>query len=352
MPQRPRVAGLTFVLYLATLSSDAIRKVAGLPASILGVIYVITALIYIIVIPGTTGRKRATPHTLPVWLFMLSLWCLAVALVQHIPLELALLGWASYVFFVPLLYVGAELAADDHLAAKALKVVVICGGVVGAGVIASALLGQSALALLQPIIPAVGIHSSNTGNIYLSPSIFATAEEASEQLLIALFAWAALAHLTNGRLRSIPSTFLGVLIVSGLIVTARRADIDVAIVGIIAVLIQGRIWVPASTRKLAARIAAQARGRLGATVFLAAAGSVALVFFLGETNLTPFLTSGSPGSRISYMFSLPNSASPLGQGTGTSTQGVVVLGSNTSYRRATSGLVRELCPGWTDVHHR
>ena len=142
--QRSRVVGLTFVLYLATLSSDAIRKVAGLPTSLLGVIYAITILIYIIFfIPRTADRKRATPHTLPVWLFMLSLWCLAVALVQHIPLEMVLLGWASYVFFVPLLYVGAELAADDHLAIKALKVAVISGGVVGAGVIASALLGQS-----------------------------------------------------------------------------------------------------------------------------------------------------------------------------------------------------------------
>ena len=264
---------------------------------------------------------------LPMLLFMLSLWCLAVALVQHIPLEMALLGWASYVFFVPLLYIGAELAADDRLAAKALKVVVICGGVVGAGAIASALLGQSAPALLQPIIPAVGIHSFNTGNIYLAPSIFATAEEASEQLLIALFAWAALAHLTNGRLRRIPSAFLGVLIASGLIVTARRTDIDVAILGIIAVLIQGRIWAPASAGKLAARIAAQARGRLRVVVFLAAAGSIAFVLFLGEANLVPFLTSGSPGSRISYMFSVPNSGSLLGQGTGTSTQGVVVLGA-------------------------
>jgi hypothetical protein len=257
---------------------------------------------------------------------MLSLWCLAVALVQHIPLEMALLGWTSYVFFVPLLYVGAELAADDRLAAKALKVVVICGGVVGVGAIASALLGQSAPALLQPIIPAVGFHSSNVGNIYLAPSVFATAEEAAEQLLIALFAWAALAHLTNGRLRRVPSAFLGILIASGLIATARRADIYVAIAGIIAVLIQGSIWAPVSTRKLTARIAVQARGRLGAAVFLAAAGSVLLVFFLGQTNLTSFLTSGSPGSRISLMFSLPNLGSPLGQGTGTSTQGVVALG--------------------------
>ena len=326
MTQRRRVAGLTLVLYLATLSVDAVRKVTGLQASILGVIYVIIVLIYIIFIPGTAGRKRATPRMLPVWLFMLSLWCLAVALVQHIPLEMALLGWSSYVFFVPLLYVGAELAADDRLVAKALKVVAICGGIVGAGVIASALLGQSAPTLLQPIIPAVGIHSSSMGNIYLAPSIFATGEEAAEQLLIALFAWAALAHLTNGRLRGVLSALLGVLIAFGLIATARRADIYVAIVGIIAMLIQGSFWAAASTSKLAGRIAAQARGRLGVAVFLAAAGSVVLVFFFGQTNLAPFLASGSPRSRISLMFSLPNLASPLGQGPGTSTQGITALG--------------------------
>ena len=327
MSQRRRVAYLTFVLYLVTLSSDAIRKVAGLPASILGVIYVITAVIYIIVLPGTAGRKRETPQMLPLLLFMLSLWCLAVALVQHIPLEMALIGWASYVFFVPLLYIGAELAADDRLAVKALKLVVICGGVIGAGAIASALLGQSAPRVLQPIIPAVGIHTGITENIYLAPSIFADAEEASEQLLLALFAWAALAHLPNGRLRRIPSAFAGVLIASGLIVTARRADIDVAIAGIIAVLLLGRIWAPASAGRLAARTAAHARGHLGAAVFIVAAGSVALIFFSGETKLASFLTSGSLGGRISYMFSFANSGSLTGQGPGTSTQGVTVVGA-------------------------
>ena len=335
MPQRRRVASLTFALYLATLSLDAIRKLTGLSVSILGIIYVITAIIYIIIIPGTVGRTRATPHTLPVWLFMLSLWCLAVALVQHVPPEMALLGWSSYVFFVPLFYVGAELAADNRLAVKALKVVVISGGVVGAGAIASALLGQSAPTLLQPIIPSVGIHSFTTGNIYLSPSIFATGEEASEQLLISIFAWAALVHLAKGRWRPIPSAFLAVLILSGLFVAARRADLDVAIAGIIAVLILGCIRAPASAGHLAARIAAQARGRLGTAIFLAAVGSVAVVFFFGETKLVPFLTSGSIGSRISSVFSLPNSGSLTGEGPGRATEDARHNGgSNTSCRRA------------------
>jgi hypothetical protein len=326
--RRRRIATLTFVLYLATLSLDAIRKVTGLPASILGVIYLITAIIYISVIPGTAGQKHEAPRVVPIWLFLLSLWCLVVALAQQIPLEVALIGWASYVFFVPLLYVGAELAADDRVAAKALKVIVISGGIVGIGAIVSALLGQSAPALLQPIIPTVGIHSSNFGNIYLSPSIFADAEEASEQLLIALFAWAALAHLANGGLPRIPSAFLGVLIASGLVIVARRADIYVAIVGLVAVLFLGRIRASASAGTLSARITTQTRGRLGTAAFLAAAGSVGIIF-LGGTKLVSFLTSGgSVGSRILFMFSLTSSGSLIGQGPGTSTQGVSVVGAS------------------------
>jgi hypothetical protein len=333
MSRRRRMATLTFVLYLATLSLDALRKVTGLPASILGVIYLITAIIYVSAIRGTADQKQEAPRVVPIWLFFLSLWCLAVALVQQIPFEVALLGWASYVFFVPLLYVGAELAADDRIVAKALKIIVISGGVVGIGAIASALLGQSAPALLQPIIPIVGIHTSSFGNIYLSPSIFADAEEASEQLLIALFAWAALAHLAHRGLPRIPSAFLGVLISSGLIVVARRADIYVAIAGIIAVLFLGRIRAPASagtlsSGTLSARTTTQTRGPLGTAAFLASAGSVGIIF-LGGTKLVSFLTSGgSVGSRILFLFSLPNSGSLIGQGPGTSTQGVSVVGAS------------------------
>jgi hypothetical protein len=327
--RRSGVAGLTFVLYVATLSVDAIRKVAGLPASTIGIIYVIVALIYLAAVPATVGlpreASRANPGTLPIWLFMLSLWCLAVALVQHIPPETAMLGWLSYVFFVPLLYVGAELAADGRLAVKALRVVALGGGIVGAGAIASALLGQSAPALLQPIIPAVGTHSFTGGNIYLSPSLFATAEEASEQLLIALFAWAALAHLPNGISRRKHWMFLGVLIAAGLIVTARRTDIDVAIAGIIAALILGRIRIPAPAERFAAP--ARTASRPGLAIFAAAAAAVALISFLGEAKLASFLTSGSPQSRIAFIFSLPNQGSVIGQGTGTSTQGVTVFGA-------------------------
>ncbi len=321
------LARLAFVLYLTTLSTDAIRKVTALPSSAVGVVYVITVVIYIVAIPRAAGRDRAAPRTLPVWLFLLSLWCLAVALIQHIPLDMALLGWASYVFFVPLAYVGAELAADDRLAARVLRVVAVGGAVVGAGAIASTVLGHSAPPLLAPIVPAAGIHSFNTDNIYLAPSVFATAEEASEQLLIALFAWAALAHLGGGRLRRLPSVLLGVLIAGGLVVTARRTDIDVAVAGIIAVLVLGRIWTPASSRPRASRDAGKMRGRLGVVVFIAAAGAAALIFFVGASTLASFLVSGSAGNRIAFMFSLTSSGSLTGQGPGTSTQGVAVVGA-------------------------
>lgn len=325
---RSRVAALALALYLATLSIDAIRKVMGLPASVIGVVYVIIIVIYIIALPVTAGRGRATPPFLPLLLLMVSAWCFAVALIQHIPLEMALLGWASYVFFVPLLYVGAELAADDNLAAKALRVVVIGGGVVGVGAIASAILGQSAPALLRPINQASGVHSFGVETIYLAPSIFANAEEASEQLLIALFAWAALAQLADGRSRRRPWMLVGVLIASGLFVAARRTDIDVAIAGIIGALMLGRIRMPASAERFATRVAGRPPSRLGATIFLAAAASVALIFFLGEARLASFLASGSPASRISGIFLFPSTGPLTGQGPGTSTQGLTVVGSS------------------------
>jgi hypothetical protein len=331
--QRRGVANLVFVLYLATLSVDAIRKVAGAPSSILGVIYVITALIYITAIPAIASRNRvapqAVPRLLPVWLSLLSLWCLAVAVAQRIPFEMAILGWVSYVFFVPLLYVGAELAADDRITGKALRVAAMSGGVVGAGAIASAVLGTSAPRLLQPIIPGVGVHSFTLGNVYLAPSIFATAEEASEQLLIALFAWAALAYLSSRISRPRLWLLAGALIVSGLLVVARRTDIYVAIAGIVAALILGRagtrapapqLQVPAPPRRDATR-----RRRLGVSMLFAAAGAVVLIFLLGDTILASFLVSGSTTSRIALIFSVPNSGSVIGQGPGTSTQGIAIV---------------------------
>lgn len=355
--QLSKLAVLTFALYFATLSVDAVRKVAGLPASAIGVVYVATALIYVSLVPVTAGRARITPRLLPMWLLMLSAWCIVVALVQHITLQMALLGWASYVYFVPLLYVGAELAADDRLAAKCLRIAVIGGGVVGAGAIASAILGQSAPALLQPIIPSVGVHSFVDGNIYLSPSIFATAEEASEQLLIALFAWAALSHLPDGISRPKRWRFLVMLILAGLIVAARRADIYVAIGGMVAALLLGRTGLRAPTPRAPAPpavdgLATAKTRRLIGPVLLAAAGAVALVLLLGDNSLASFLASGSPGSRISAMFSLPSSGSVLGQGPGTSTQGVAVVDAISVSTGSNFGLVRRLRPGGPDVHHR
>jgi hypothetical protein len=318
--RRSRLAVLTFWLYLATLSVDAVRKLAGLPASVIGVVYVITAVIYIVANPGTGGRRHAFPRTLPIWLFLISVWCLAVAVLQHISLEMALLGWASYVFFVPLLYVGAELAADDSLLIKGLRIIVISGGIVGVGAIASAVLGESAPIVLQPIVPTVGTHTFGTASIYLAPSFFATAEEASEQLLIATFAWAALMRMGNKGKGRAPLAFLGILVASGLIATARRTDLDVAIVGIIAALLLGYAR---PTR----RLTAGSRGRLGGAVFTAIAGVIVLVPFLGGTKLISFLTSGAVVSRISLMFDLANTGSLVGQGPGTSTQGIALIGA-------------------------
>jgi hypothetical protein len=325
---RPGVVGMVFVLYLATLTIDAIRKVTGLPPSVLGVVYVITAAIYIVALPGVASRDRQGPWLLPVWLVLLSLWCAAIAFIQRIPPLMGALGWASYVFFVPLAYVGAELTADDRQAARVLRLVTVSGVVVGAGAIASGILGNAAPALLQPLVPTVGIHSFNDDNVYLAPSVFATAEEASEQLLIALFAWAALAHLGRGRFRRMPSAAFGVLILGGLLITARRADIDVAVAGIIAVLVLGRIRTPASAWPHRSREATGTRGMPGVAILVAAAGSAALFFVIETSTLASFVVSGSAGSRIASMFSLTGSGSLAGQGPGTSTQGFTMLGAS------------------------
>lgn len=340
---RGRIARSVLFLYLGTLSIDAVRKVTGAPASIIGVVYILTAIVYITTISGTIGRKRSppqeTPRTLPVWLFMLSLWCLVVALAQHVPFEIALLGWTSYVYFVPLLYVGAELAADNRLTVKALRLVTISGVVVSVGAIASAILGKSAPPVLQPIVPGVGIHSFSEGNVYLSPSIFATAEEAAEQLLIALFAWAALAHLPDEKSQRKPSVFVPLIIVLGLIVAARRADLYVAIGGIIAALLVGRMQTRIPLGHRAPRNPAKPLRRLGAATFLAALGAVAFVALFGQAKLAHFIFSGSTPSRIVEIFYAPSSGSVLGQGPGTSTQGVVVEGAQAVGSGAVQGYI-------------
>lgn len=326
--RRSGQAGLVLVLYLTTLTVDPVRKVLGLPSSAIGAVFVITAVIYAMAFPRAAGRARGYPRLLPAWLVLLSLWSLAVALMQHIPAGMVLLGWASYVFFVPLAYVGAELTADDRQAARVLRFVTVSGAVVGAGAIASGILGQAAPVILQPLAPTAGIHTYNMSNVYLSPSLFATAEEASEQVLIALFAWAALAHLDGGRFRRIPSAAIGTLLFSGLLISARRADIYVAVAGIIAVLVLGHVRVSAPVQfRTPRKVTKAVPGRLGVAIFLAAAGSAALFLVAGTNTLASFLVSGSVSDRVAFMFSLTGSGSLTGQGPGTSTQGITALGA-------------------------
>lgn len=321
-----RAFGLVLALYLATLSVDAFRKLAVLPAAAAGIIFVLTGLVYLAFIRRAADREARMPRWLPVWLVMLSAWCVTEAIAERIPAGIAALGWASYVFFVPLFCVGAELMADDRRAAKALRVAAIVGGVVGFGAVASALLGQYAPAILQPITPGTGFHSFSAGDVYLAPSVFATAEEASEQLLVALFAWAALAQFPVGRLGRGWSAVLGVLIGVGLFATARRADLVVAVLGIVGLILLGL----AARSRRAGRV--RARGRLGPALVLAAAGSLILISFLGASRLVPFLTSGSSGvDAIKLMFSPANPGSLTGQGPGTSTQGATGLAGVTPF---------------------
>jgi hypothetical protein len=327
---------LVLLLYLATLSVDAVRKLTGLPTAASAVVYVLTGVIYVVLLPKVTGWRRPVPRTLLLWLALLSLWCAAEAVAQRIPVAMALLGWVSYVFFVPLIYVGAELMADDRRAARTLRIVAVAGGVVGLGAIASTILGLGTPAVLQPIVPGVAVHSSAAGNIYLAPSVFATAEEASEHLLIALFAWFALVQLRSARLGRITSTMLGVFIAVGLFATARRADILAAIVGVVGLALLGLAARRGRRRRRAATQATQAR--LAPALLLAAAGSVFLLSLLGTGKVLPFLASSSnAGTVLRFMFSPAHPAALTGQGPGTSTQGAGVVGATAYPGRTLQG---------------
>jgi hypothetical protein len=274
---------------------------------------------------------------MPVFLVMIVLWCIAVGISQVTPVQMATLGSASYIFFVPLIYIGADLMADEERAFKALRIVALAGGLVGAGAILSALLGAHSPALLQPIIPSVGIHTFHAGNIYLAPSIFATAEEASEQLLVSLFAWVALAYLPHNRMGRFSSSLLLVLMVGGLFAAERRTDIDVAILGLIGVLALNGVAGRAARARPASQLQFKRRGQVGIAILLAALGSIALLSILGADRLISFLTSESPWQRISLMFSPTNTQGMAGQGPGTSTQGAELIGATSFSATNSSG---------------
>jgi hypothetical protein len=329
-PPRGKAWSLVLLLYLATLSVDAGRKVIGLPGATLGIVYFLVGAIYLFFLRRTRSRLDAAPDALPVCLVLLSLWCVIEAIIPRVPMSMAMLGWSSYVFFVPLLYVGAELMSDDRRAARTLRVAAVGGAVVGLGAVASALLGQSAPALLQPIVASAGVHSFDTENIYLAPSILATAEEAAEVLLIALFAWIALAHLPAGKLARTYGAAIGVLIATGLIAAERRADIVVAVAGVMALLVLRPARTTGTPVRPALWTAMLARVRLGPALILAAVGAIALVSFLGASKLVPFLTSASNGQdALTLMFSPDHPWALSGQGTGTSTQGASLVGATT-----------------------
>jgi hypothetical protein len=328
--QRPGpscVPAATF--YLLLISLDAARKVAGLPASVIGIVYIATAGVYLAYLRYRRTTHVAAPRYLPVILTVLTLWCIGVAIAQNTPIEIALLGIASYIYFVPLVYIGAALMSDNAQAIKALRVVAISGGIIGAGAILSAILGQSAPALLQPIIPSAGIHSSDVGNIYLAPSIFATAEEASEQILISLFAWMALVYTPGNKIRRSTSSILLALLFGGLFAAERRTDIDVAVLGLFAVVFLNRTTRRMDSAHTPLLHVVEERGRIAIAVMLSALGCVILLAILGGGRLVSFLTSESPWKRILLMFSPADLHGLAGQGPGTSTQGAGIIGATT-----------------------
>jgi len=323
-----RMLRLALALYLAITSLDALRKTIGLPGSSIAIIYVLTTIMYLAALMRQQRQRDMLPRFLPLTLLFITIWCIFNAVIQQVPVPLALLGWSSYVFFVPLAYIGAELMADDSSAIKILRVATIMGSLVGIGTIASAMLGSSAPALLQPIIPGVGFHTANGGNVYLAPSIFADSEEASEQLLVALFAWTALMLTGSDSLKRGRFTVLGLIIFSGIIAAERRAGIYIAIVGLIVLLTVGAGRFQSNHNHLR-RPARAGGGRwlLLTALIMTAVGSVVLIDVLGANLILSFLTSSSLGPPLRLMVASAHPGALSGQGTGTSTQGSYILGA-------------------------
>lgn len=315
---------LTLLLYVVTISIAGVRKASGLPTSAESVVYLVVGAMYLLLLPGSRSSVRRLPPYLPAWLALLTFWCVVEAFIPRIPLSMAALGLASYVFFVPLVYIGAELMTTDIGAVRTLRFVAVMGGLLGLGATVSAVLGQSAPAILQPITPSTGLHSFNSGNIYLAPSVFVSAEQAAEGLLISLFALIALGYLPSGRMGRIPIAILGTLIAVGLFATQRRADLVVAILGVTSMALLGRL----GTGDSAGSDGPRTRGKTGFALALGSIGSLALLYFLGASRILPFLTSRSSGiNALTLMFSPVNPSSLTGQGTGTSTQGGSVFGA-------------------------
>ena len=97
----PRAVTLRLVLplYLVTVSVDAIRKVDGLPTSLLGVVNLIVGCMSLVLLPDIRNGVGSVPSYLPVWLALLIVWCLTEALVRRVPVSTALLDCASVAFF-------------------------------------------------------------------------------------------------------------------------------------------------------------------------------------------------------------------------------------------------------------
>jgi hypothetical protein len=316
----------TLALYVAMVSVDALRKTIGIPGSSIAVIYLLTTTVYIVAFSRRQRLQSVIPRFLPLALSFVTIWCVLNAVIQHVPAQLALLGWSSYVFFVPLAYVGGELMADNRCAMKVLRVIVIIGSLIGVGTIASAILGPSAPALLQPIIPSVGVHTANGGNIYLAPSIFADSEEACEQLLVALFAWTALMLGGTGPIKRGRLAPLGLLIFAGLIAAERRAGIYIAIVGLVVLLAVGTETSRSAGSRTRTSVSMGHRWPLVLALLITAVGSVALIEILGANLILSFLTSSSLGPPLRLMVASAHPGALYGQGTGTSTQGGYLLG--------------------------
>ena len=311
------------VLYILILGIDPVRKIISPSNIFLIAIYIWTVVVYYITLRKDALTGSVITGSPLIAIFLLFAWLIFVWVITSTPNIIAITGLQSYLFFVPYFYVGQKVLGNDYNLTIWLKVQSYCGALIGIGAIISEVFRSSAPKILQPIIPQVANHSAGLGSIYLPSSIFADGEKAAEMLLISLFALIAYnakcprSSLLNGRL------LLGLLILGGIIATSTRTDIFLALIAI------GMLFLVGKYNSLKYRIEkSNIRPYLIAMILIGLFCIVAIASVSGGSKFYNFLNAtNQTSSRLQLMFFLPSQIPFVGQGPGTSTQGISNTGT-------------------------
>lgn len=326
------------VVFLVLASQDAVRKSTGAPSWVLLLQDLPIALAYL---AGIRLRgRRSVPSGAYIVAAALALWVWLEMTTPDSSAATALLGFHTYLWYLPLVLVGANHLATPKATQRAYTFLVMAGTGVGLLAVLGAALGDAAPAILRPIAENTARRSyGNTAAIYLSPSIFATGEKAANFLILCLSA----SQLPTARLQFRP-TFQRLAVLSmfaGLVATQRRT----------AILVGAGVFAAAFWARRRYRLSKPAK-RLDQKlmVTLAVAGLVTMV------AVSPAALSRSTSAFGSFLLDLANARGVAqnavlipdqpwaieGQGAGTATLGLDKSGQDLAGLTRAEGIVAKV----------